>query len=838
MNIDKSGQDLESLFDDNIEGDSSEFTTGKRLRDSTNEDDLFDNDLDIDDNSSQRRRLKKKKKGPEQKATQDDEIEIEGEKDVREVGDREKERDFLPDGEKERGEKEEEEDGDENTNKPVGSKQLQSELFADDSDSENIVSGSELPNDFPDDLSEDEIIGIQAEERAAARRDQERQAYVSDEDFSDEERLGDFVVDAFGNPVRAPKESSRRLLGSGAITSEQLVVAHDIFGDYPDEFNEYDDDDEEEDNQLSNIPTNELRKESYKLLAKRLEPSELEEHFVSVKDDEIVAADIPERHQLRIPSREVPDDDSITREAEWIYDMVFKELKALNLDQSTVTGCIKSILKFILVDNLEIPFIATYRKEHWNTCSPTEDAVEGSTLILSHLWEIYDWDEKWYHFQNKKNKLKELYTSVKEIAEISEKRIISDYIDDINHVIIPEQLNDYLDHFRLHFSELTQNAQRSNQKLPSKNDKYSIAKKVGITEISSQFGITPREFAQNLEKQVLENKPKVPEASSPYDAALTSSTLRQFIENVDELVKVAESFNATEIAAEPFIRQFVRSEYPLYAVINTRPTEEGKRVIDPFHIYRDIKHLVDMPINEVTINQVSRQATTKFAKIMKAAKDGLITYTVDLQKNGYEKILNNLRYCYIPKDDPTGWNTSRENILAMVLNDHLFPLFRKELTEKLSMEGQQAVVTVCESKLEKLLLSSPFRGNQDGNDNDEEEQKDPQQITVLACCYGNYTEQKATECVLLTPGGEYKTHLTLAFSPKTNEKDCQEFRKFIEIHNPTVIAIGTNGYSSRHLYADLMSVLRTMKEEGFKVPHASWVDSEIAEIYWSSKQAI
>src|SRR5690348_10613135 len=34
-----------------------------------------------------------------------------------------------------------------------------------------------------------------------------------------------------------------------------------------------------------------------------------------------------------------------------------------------------------------------------------------------------------------------------------------------------------------------------------------------------------------------------------------------------------------------------------------------------------------------------------------------------------------------------------------------------------------------------------------------------------------------------------------------------------------------------------MSVLRTMKEEGYKVPHASWVDSEIAEIYWSSKQA-
>lgn len=405
--------------------------SNKRLREEVDQEDLFD---DLDDEVEHRhRRLKKKKKGSEQEKPRDeiefDDAEIEAAAAAEPEPEPELEPELEPESNHQQepeitrktlDEDDEDEDDEDEGDSKLGSKQLQSELFADDNDSDEMVHEM-LPQDFPDDLSEE---GINKEAREAERR-----AYVSDEDFSDEERLGDFIVDAQGMPVRMAKEQPRRL-GSGAITSEQLGIAHDIFGDYPDElFGEGMVDEEEEiDSQLSQFnSTNELRQEAYRLLAKRLDPEEIINNYASIQDDMIVRNDIPERIQLRTPDRPVPDDQMIAAEAEWIYDMVFAEqLAKLRLEKDIVIECITNVLRLMLIENLEIPYIATYRKEFWNTSNPNPQVVLDEetgaepapepTLEASHLWDIYDWDEKWYSFQKKKNNVLELYRSVAEVS--------------------------------------------------------------------------------------------------------------------------------------------------------------------------------------------------------------------------------------------------------------------------------------------------------------------------------------------------------------------------------------------------------------------------------------
>lgn len=65
------------------------------------------------------------------------------------------------------------------------------------------------------------------------------------------------------------------------------------------------------------------------------------------------------------------------------------------------------------------------------------------------------------------------------------------------------------------------------------------------------------------------------------------------------MLDVTRFYLATEISHEPRVRQFLRSQFNLFALLNTAPTEEGKRVIDYFHTCRDVKRLENKPILEM-----------------------------------------------------------------------------------------------------------------------------------------------------------------------------------------------------------------------------------------------
>lgn len=168
-------------------------------------------------------------------------------------------------------------------------------------------------------------------------------------------------------------------------------------------------------------------------LMEAIEPSELERGFLSSADKKIMIEDAPERFQLRRTPVTEADEDELEREAHWILKFAFMEqtvtsqtctvdydrlecLMNLNPDtysdqKNAVVNAIKEVLKFIRVrsNSFEVPFIGFYRKEFIH-----------DLLNINHLWKVYDYDERWCHLTEKKNKLYDLMRRMREYQELSD----------------------------------------------------------------------------------------------------------------------------------------------------------------------------------------------------------------------------------------------------------------------------------------------------------------------------------------------------------------------------------------------------------------------------------
>lgn len=128
--------------------------------------------------------------------------------------------------------------------------------------------------------------------------------------------------------------------------------------------------------------------EAMQLLRKKVEPTIAEKKFLTDMDEKVRRTDLPERLQARVSLRHphVMTEQSIEEEAKWIYDNVFQRAHK----PESVKATISSVLKFIRMEHLEIPFIAKYRKGYFQ-----RQADSSNDLSVQDLYAIDEWDEKW-----------------------------------------------------------------------------------------------------------------------------------------------------------------------------------------------------------------------------------------------------------------------------------------------------------------------------------------------------------------------------------------------------------------------------------------------------------
>ena len=141
------------------------------------------------------------------------------------------------------------------------------------------------------------------------------------------------------------------------------------------------------------------------------EPQELEKGLITELDQQIRLEDKPERFMLRSVPITPANEDELEKEAEWIYTQAFSQKLTISNQEHKpsksplVVTKIKDTLNFIRNEFLEIPFIASYRKEYIHQ-SPPDPPLD---LDLEDLWKIYELDQKYCQLKMRKENLIKLF---------------------------------------------------------------------------------------------------------------------------------------------------------------------------------------------------------------------------------------------------------------------------------------------------------------------------------------------------------------------------------------------------------------------------------------------
>lgn len=411
--------------------------------------------------------------------------------------------------------------------------------------------------------------------------------------------------------------------------NSSLQEGQDIFGvdfDY-DDFSKYEEDEYEDDSEGDEYDEDlgagdDVRVKKKKALKKKVakktifdiyEPSELKRGHFTDLDNEIRQTDIPERMQLRqVPVTPVLEGShELDDEADWIYRFAFCKQTVSEQEKAdsreklrkppTAVNKIKQTLEFIRNQQLEVPFIAFYRKEYVKP-----------ELNIDDLWKVYYYDERWCQLNERKRKLKALFEKMRQfqldtLCADPEKPLPDDVrlmldsdFERLADVQSMEELKDVHMYFLLNYShELPrmQAEQRRKQlqerreakarrqaaaaengedaaaaegapvtipependddepelvddqlKQAPNSSPYAVFRKAGICGFAKHFGLTPEQFAENLRDNYQRNE-VTQESLGPTE--LAKQYLSPRFMTVDEVLHAAKYVVARQLAQEP-----------------------------------------------------------------------------------------------------------------------------------------------------------------------------------------------------------------------------------------------------------------------------------------------
>jgi hypothetical protein len=238
------------------------------------------------------------------------------------------------------------------------------------------------------------------------------------EDFIEDEFDGENdAADADGVPVPRPHKSVRRTRVRVGPTMDQLKDAADIFGDGYDEFDEDKEEAMEEEFEDDNLTEEERLKKSKDRMRLKYDRAVLVENFCTEQDDVIRQTDRPERFQSA-GERVFPTENEIAEEAVWMGSKLFswmmsnegKEKKSI-IDSSSLSEIVSScrfVLQFHHIEQMEVPFIATYRKDYLH-----------SSISSRHIWKMLEFDDLWRKLNAVKARLLSIITAVGDAAKLT-----------------------------------------------------------------------------------------------------------------------------------------------------------------------------------------------------------------------------------------------------------------------------------------------------------------------------------------------------------------------------------------------------------------------------------
>lgn len=602
--------------------------------------------------------------------------------------------------------------------------------------------------------------------------------------------------------------------------------------------------------------------------------------------------------QLRdIPITAVPENSTeLEDEAEWIYKQAFTKSTISNRSEewtngderkpSSAIGKIKQALDFMRNQQLEVPFIAFYRKEY----------VQPE-LNINDLWKVYQYDAKWCQLLTRKKALATLFEKMRnfqldqimaidsDCAIPDDVRLINDNdIERLNLVQTPEELRDVHNHFLLHYAHeipAMQQVWRQKEKekrrierlevrrkqlesleegvelppeIPEEEDDieaeetlksardsgpYSMCRKSGILGLAKRFGLTPEQFAENLrdnyQRHDVEQEPLEPtEVAKEY--------VSKRFQTVDEILHAVKFVVARQISREPMLRKSVRETYYERAKICVVPTKRGQKEIDENHPIYALKYLKNKPVRDLVGDQ--------FLKLSMAEEDKLITLTISETIDGHissSSYLEEVKQFYQRDEfskNVQEWNALRASCVEEAIVKMVLPDLRKELRSILLAEAKENVLAACAQKLCEWIKPAPYTIT--FPDEDEEDWETTKGVRVCGFAFDDDPAQ-ASFCAIINPEGEVTDYLRLSkFASRRGklnideEKDPDTFAlvNFLRTKKPHVIVVGGESLKALKIQRDLQEIITFLvDEEQFPKIAVEIVNNDLAKMYANSKKS-
>ena len=315
-------------------------------------------------------------------------------------------------------------------------------------------------------VDDDELVEHGKYKRLKKRKQNDEETFEDDDDDIREKKRPRKALSGSEEEDEEEEERLRRKSRNRGYSQASY-----IFGD-PQEVKDY----------IDVFETDEYTKrDKYELLREQYEPAVIAENFFTSEDDKIRETDLPERLQARLVG-EPPEKSELLNEVDWMLDNLPPKIsQKLNVHDQNAFMNLKeqlyTILHFFRVDGYEIPYIDRYQRDLIPDFE-TED-----------LWTIFDIDEKWCHFKQRKENLEKMFEKDQYLED--------SYMQMLRDSRSLDELNDLLQHFHLHHPEELESLSR--HKNPSSNHLYKVCVSSGLKKEVAQITISADQLGDALE---------------------------------------------------------------------------------------------------------------------------------------------------------------------------------------------------------------------------------------------------------------------------------------------------------------------------------------------------
>lgn len=590
------------------------------------------------------------------------------------------------------------------------------------------------------------------------------------------------------------------------------------------------------------------------------EPSQLVDRMLTEEDNEIRATDVPERYQLArrdFKPWNLSDDDGMDarmqEETRWISNFLLPKKR---LDRDMIDAfhqVVGSVLRFMNVEDLEIPFIMNNRKDYLiheeriplspppsDPDAPRYEIKAQRLLNAGDLWEIYELDLKYRAFAEKREAL---------LKALETLRALPGFNDDIFDDMVPaavtmEELQDVQDYMHFQYSEqlkdaLVYDAQSNGTQKRARGSRSSWERirQSTVYNMVKAFGISADALAQNAlkagKKQYTEDA-----AERPDDMA---DKLLDDLYSTSELVtNAAKGMYAEELAMSPRMRKLMRQTFYMDGLFDCFRTEKGLKKIDDEHPYYEFKYL-----RSQNFGAIARRPEL-YLRMLKAEDEGLIEVKLHLQD---EKRFKDTLYKHIESDNfsdvADAWNMMRRQVLDQAFAK-LSKTIVKGVKENLKTECESQIARACRDEYANKLDQAPYkpRGMVPGT-----------VPRVLALSNGAGKKNDAVcWCYVDENGRVLETGKFVDLRLGNDEKfipDGQDVLSLVDVverRKPDVVAVSGWSVETRRLYKDLQDIIEKHdlrgtpfedddgREQSEKL-EVVITNDEVARLYYTSDRA-